>query len=663
MAGAPKKRPVPAPLESVHLPAPIGGINTTDAGSAMPETDCVYLYNMVAAEYGLRSRLGYREWTTGLFGVADNEVRSKIPFTGSRKNGAGDRLFATTTLGIWDVSASKVITVPWEPSTVYATGARVNNGGNAYVATAGGTSAATGGPTGTGTGVVDGGVTWDRFIPDELLVTFSVHSGDAGRGVSCVCSTPAGRFLLYCDEENGLFVYSENSASWTQVSSGVTQAWTPSTAYAPGNQVVANGNVYSATAMGVSAGIAAPSGTGTGITDNTVTWDYVGPAPANAIGPSLFDQQLGYTADPAAFVFPVVFKNRLWLVERDTSRAWYGDVNAIFGTFTSFDFGSRMRAGGPLVGLYNWSYDAGAGMDTLLVGISGAGDVVIYQGTDPTNAATFGLKGTWSVGGVPAGRRIATDYGGDILIISLLGVLPLSKLVLRAVPIEDRSLYATAKVSNIFSLLAGIRRSLPGWSLHIHPTDNALLVTVPTSPGEATTQLAMAFATKGWSQYRALPMSSCAVWAGDLYFGTPDGRICLNAGYVDGVTLADPSAFTPVQYSLLSAFRNLGNARMKKVEQLRAQVLSETPLPVVEVSARYDFDIGVADDVSGSAGAAGWDVSQWDTEQWADDYLPASIVSGAVGMGRSVAVAVRGQAISRTTLVGTDVLFRLGGLL
>lgn len=51
--------------------------------------------------------------------------------------------------------------VAWVASTVYPVGAVVSAGGNAYVATVGGTAAGSGGPSGTGAGAItDGGVTW-----------------------------------------------------------------------------------------------------------------------------------------------------------------------------------------------------------------------------------------------------------------------------------------------------------------------------------------------------------------------------------------------------------------------------------------------------------------------------------------------------------------------
>lgn len=55
------------------------------------------------------------------------------------------------------------------------------------------------------------------------------------------------------------------------------QAWAGTTAYEVGHRVVVNGNVYVCTAAGTSASSGGPTGTGTGITDGGVTWNYVQP--------------------------------------------------------------------------------------------------------------------------------------------------------------------------------------------------------------------------------------------------------------------------------------------------------------------------------------------------------------------------------------------------
>jgi len=77
-------------------------------------------------------------------------------------------------------------------------------------------------------------------------------------------------------------------ASWTATTAGWNAAaWVASTAYVV-DQVRANGgNVYVVRVAGTAAGSGGPTGTGTGIVDGGVTWDYVGPAAVFATSPNL----------------------------------------------------------------------------------------------------------------------------------------------------------------------------------------------------------------------------------------------------------------------------------------------------------------------------------------------------------------------------------------
>jgi hypothetical protein len=433
--------------------------------------------------------------------------------------------------------------------------------------------------------------------------------------------------------------------------------------------VVNGGNVYTCTVAGTSAASGGPTGTGASIADNTVTWQFIHAQAAHAIGESQADRAAGFAFDTANFAAVMVWKSRVWLVEKGSTRAWYSGINAIYGTYTSFDFGSKMRSGGPLANLYDWSYDGGSGMDSLLVAISTAGDVVIYGGTDPTSAATFGLKGSWSLGGVPAGRNIATANGGELLVLSLVGIVPLSVLVKgKQATLEESSssVYDTGKIANLFNQLASAAKTLKQWAVHIHPTDNTMLVLVPQSADDVPTQqLAMSFATKGWGRYRDLPMLCAGVWNGQLYFGTDDGRICVNDGYLDNVSL-DNTTFTAVAWSILTGFDNLGNARQKKVELIKADMQSQSPNPVIETQALYDLNTTepAPPAASGVGGGSGWDSATWDASVWGGDYSGSVQLQGSTGgPGISVAIAARGNAVTRTVLNGFHVFFRQGGIL
>lgn len=502
----------------------------------MPPGDCLQAWNLIAAENGLRSRLGYREWCTGLTGSTNDKVRALMSFSGNEPS--QNALFATTDTGIWDVTASTA-------------------------------------------------------APPSVL-TFSTVSDTTGYGVFRVVVTQAGHFGLYCDEANGLHVYTQTGATWAAVAMGA------------GATQIANVN-------------------------------------------------------PANLVHVTEFKRRVWLVERDSTSAWYLAAGAIYGAATEFDFGVHFSQGGHLVGLWNWTYDGGAGPDDRLVAISSAGDVVVYQGTDPASASTFGKVGAWKIGPLPAGRDVVIDVGGDLYILASQGLLPLSRLVVGA---EARA-FETVKIQNLYNRLMLTRRNSRGWSMHLHPEDNALLVLYPDYSTELNQQLVQAIGVPGrpWFRYRDVPMHCATIWEGRLHFGTQDGRVCVSRDDLDNVKLADASGYDRIEWRLLTSFQRM-RGRNIQVHLLRPTFSVDGAAPEYAIEAKYGFDLSDATAPGAAAAPSGtWDNAIWDTDLWGSDGAPVTGLRGAVGMGHSVAVALRGSNVCRTTLVDISVLAEVGGWL
>jgi hypothetical protein len=153
------------------------------------------------------------------------------------------------------------------------------------------------------------------------------------------------------------------------------------------------------------------------------------------------------------------------------------------------------------------------------------------------------------------------------------------------------------------------------------------------------------------------------VWNGQLYFGTRDGRVALASGYADNVQLANPANLTPIAWSLLTAFQSGGNMRKKQCSTIKVDILSAIANPTLTMVAKYDYDTNEPVDTSssGSGGPNSWDIALWDKAVWTNDYTPNVVIGGATGMGRSIALAIRGQAISRTIYLNASAIFEQGG--
>jgi hypothetical protein len=225
--------------------------------------------------------------------------------------------------------------------------------------------------------------------------------------------------------------------------------------------------------------------------------------------------------------------------------------------------------------------------------------------------------------------------------------------------------YETAKIANLWNQLQSATAGLRGWSMRIHPADASLIATVPVAVNQDSQVLAMSLTTRGWHQYRDLPVGLCAEpWNGALYFGTNDGKICVNDGYVDGVLLGNPNAYAPIEWSLLTGFSNGGDPRVKRVQNIRATLMSQAGNIPFEAQARYAWDMNeIANAPAGTPTGSAWDLASWDADDaiWGGAYQPQAGIFGATGIGAEVAIAMRGQATSRMTLTGINVEFDVAG--
>jgi hypothetical protein len=358
----------------------------------------------------------------------------------------------------------------------------------------------------------------------------------------------------------------------------------------------------------------------------------------------------------------VQWKARLWFVEAGTSNAWYLPTSSISGLATKFDFGPFFQYGGTLLGLYRQTIDSGIGSDDNLVAISTSGDVVIFVGTDP--ASNFAIKGTYNLGGVPIGRRVAISHGGDLLILTNMGIINLSSLPTGVLMTPDT--YETKKIRPIYMEKMVATSGLHGWQMAWHPEDNFLLVNVPPIPGMAQEQLAMSSAKKGWSRFSGVDICSMEVWQRQMFIGTHDGRVMKMTGYVDNVQLGGITTNAKaVEWKVLGAFNGLQSARQKMLRMIQVFMITHGVAPTVAPIVNFNFDIS---EPSGSLAGSlpqgnTWDNSLWDIDVWGTDTGTYNPILGADGIGVSVAVGVHGQSIDYTVLTGWVIHWETGGLL
>ena len=121
----------------------------------------------------------------------------------------------------------------WAPSTAYATGALVTQGGNLYQARTAGASAAAGGPAGTGFGIADGTVVW-RYQPlnpaTQVVLAHTRYTANGGG---------YGDMAIY-QAASGAFVWATGAFDWSWGLDDFTNVGRPPRASAIARRITGN---------------------------------------------------------------------------------------------------------------------------------------------------------------------------------------------------------------------------------------------------------------------------------------------------------------------------------------------------------------------------------------------------------------------------------------
>ncbi len=359
------------------------------------------------------------------------------------------------------------------------------------------------------------------------------------------------------------------------------------------------------------------------------------------------------------------WNGRIWLVEKNSARAWFLDPLALTGQIEPMDVGSRFKEGGHLVQCATWTLDAGDGMDDKFVMISAAGDVLIWVGTDPTTAADLALEGRWTVGAVPEGRRVLSDWGGDVAILSTGGVITASALLAGRASL-DSSQFLSKNINQYIRSEMEDSLDVFGWSMQLVPTQNITIISVPQPPltSRPPIQFVLETSTNAWSMFRDLDMVCIAEQGNAFVFGTSGGRVMVLEGTTDDILL-DGSSAKAITFSLLTHYSGMGQAAQWKLAQFIRPYWIGAAQPVFNVQVHFDFDLAelLISPPFVESDAATWDSAIWDTALWAGTAQAYLETIGVGGMGRHVAVAIRGEATNELTYVGADLMVSKGGLL
>jgi hypothetical protein len=252
------------------------------------------------------------------------------------------------------------------------------------------------------------------------------------------------------------------------------------------------------------------------------------------------------------------FKGRAYYWQRGAQSFWYAAAGAYQGTLTEFDLSGQVQNGGFLMMMLTWTLDSGKGVDDLAVFVFSTGEVLVYAGDDPGNAAAWALQGRFIIG-APISIRGHAQIGGTEIIITRDGYIDISA-ALRDGRYSEESAYS-AKINPEVKKATAFAGNGFGWEATLFPAEQVFIVNVPTSG--ATVQHVRSTADGGWCSFAGWDARTFAVLNDVLFYGTPGGEVYRAfASTSDGETLLAIGA--PVEVDVIQAFNPLGSRERGK---------------------------------------------------------------------------------------------------
>jgi hypothetical protein len=341
----------------------------------------------------------------------------------------------------------------------------------------------------------------------------------------------------------------------------------------------------------------------------------------------------GTGIDPTAFIHVQAHKGRIWFAINESSDAAYLAPDSVQGTAVKFPVGANWKLGGFLMAVMSWSIDGGNGPDDYLCFLSSRGEVSVYTGTDP--ASNFVLVGTYYIG-PPLGRRCFTKVGADIAIISIDGVVPLSK----ALVFERAALPKVSMTANIQRVVNQSTRSYGnnyGWQLITYPRGTRAILNVPIVENETQEQYVMNTLSGAWCRFTGQNAVCWELRGDDLFFGG-------NNGVINQADQGSDDDNAVISYDMECAFNYFKmHGSLKRWMMCRPLLTTDqTVSPSIALNVDFQDNAPLTVASTPSTQAALWDQALWDNSVWASGIISQSnwITVPGIGYCASIRMAL-----------------------
>ena len=255
--------------------------------------------------------------------------------------------------------------------------------------------------------------------------------------------------------------------------------------------------------------------------------------------------------------------------------------------------------------------------------------------------------------GRPIGSRCVSRIAGDLLIITIDGVVGMSEMLSTDRAAANR-VSLTSIIMNAINQSAQAYSTNFGWQIIEHPLETLSIVNIPVKENTTQIQYTMNTITGAWCSMSGINANCWEVTANDaIFFGGNDGTVYKwNSGSLDNGK--------PVTCLVRTAYNSFGNAPQRKRYTAIQPLLTSTSNPIPAVGIDVDFTgnytLSTPQPYTG-AGVIKWDQVSWDQFSWPTEASTSTVWQSVAGAGHYVSIVTQvlttgipGNLINQTDL-------------
>jgi hypothetical protein len=343
-----------------------------------------------------------------------------------------------------------------------------------------------------------------------------------------------------------------------------------------------------------------------------------------------------------------VYQQRLFFWQNNSTGFWYAQLNSIDGALAFYDLQAFAPRGGNLIAITLFSHDGGNGVLDFIAFILSSGDVIMFNGNDPSNANAWSMLGRYRIS-PPVGPRAVAQYGADSFLTTYDDHVPLQQ---QLVALKLGQMPPRSKISNAVQAAVIANKGGFGWQALYYPKGRRLIFNIPNLDGTFSQHI-QNMSIQAWCRFTNMNSYCWGLFNDNLFFGGAGGIVYqADTGSLD--------VLGQITATAQQAWNTFDSPVRKRIMAVRPVIQAQG---TINYSFKLGFDYGdINVGISATSPATGspWDISPWDTSPWsAEANIDARWRIGA-GTGQAVGWVLKIQAQQAVQYLRTDFKGEIG---